>query len=571
MVGDLDWTSLELSIQHCRRELGLADDRIAFTHFVLESTLGIDSGVVAETITDGGNDQGIDAVYFDQNASTAAINLFQIKFHNEQKARSRNFPASEIPKIKTFINELFDRNISLLARCNDLLREKVEQMYEILDDPEAIIRVHLCSNGLSLKETDRREFEEFLATCGKCFLQEHDLVALCANISGAKRPVRNAKIKFQGNQIFEKDNGLYRGIVASIQAKELTKILNHPSLPGHIDGFIFSENVRTFLGFENELNEIIYQSSISSENHLFWYLNNGITIVCNSFSCRTKIRSGTILLNDYQIVNGQQTCHALFEAGQRGSAALSDVLILVRIYEISDANVQLKVSQATNSQTRISLRDIRSNDDIQKKIESVLQKMGYFYERKRGQKYGNPVGKILDSLKLGQISLSYLLLEPERARTRSDDIFDYYYRKIFHENINIKEIILAYEVFKEIEIKKKIILENMRNTRSGNIDLRFMSYGNYHVLSAFRMVSDHQGHKIEQKENWNSNLALAIEAIRQVVARNRGRALYEIFRDSRTIDQTKYFIKTEFDGLQESAKNMGTELAITSPQSDLFD
>ena len=62
-------------------------------------------------------------------------------------------------------------------------------------------------------------------------------------------------------------------------------------------------------------------------------------------------------------MNGGQTSNALFEAYQEQPDKLQNVLILARIYETKARDITADIAEATNSQTPINTRDLRSNDE----------------------------------------------------------------------------------------------------------------------------------------------------------------------------------------------------------------
>jgi hypothetical protein len=79
---------------------------------------------------------------------------------------------------------------------------------------------------------------------------------------------------------------------------------------------------------------------------MFVLMNNGITLIA-----RKLVPSGTRLsITDFQIVNGCQTSHVLFD--NRG--LLNDkVMVPVRIIGTDDENVINSIVRATNRQTEV--------------------------------------------------------------------------------------------------------------------------------------------------------------------------------------------------------------------------
>ena len=110
--------------------------------------------------------------------------------------------------------------------------------------------------------------------------------------------------------------------------------------------------------------------------------NNGISIVCDfyevsdfSATCRLKIVNPLI-------VNGGQTTKALYSLKE--SKKLSQkISVLTRIYETQQDHLINKITEGTNTQNSISLRDIKSNQAVQKKVKDYFSNKGIFLDIKR--------------------------------------------------------------------------------------------------------------------------------------------------------------------------------------------
>jgi hypothetical protein len=169
------------------------------------------------------------------------------------------------------------------------------------------------------------------------------------------------------NNYFERVDGNIRGLIATVEARELVDFIRDPADPTRVYLDLFNDNVRVYLTSKNKINKAILQSALSEDNAYFWYLNNGITLTCDSLEYPPGTRGPTLQLTNVQIVNGGQTSHTLFEAYATDADKVSHVLLLVRIYETRHRDISLKIAESTNSQTPIHSRDLRANDDVQKK------------------------------------------------------------------------------------------------------------------------------------------------------------------------------------------------------------
>jgi hypothetical protein len=204
------------------------------------------------------------------------------------------------------------------------------------------------------------------------------------------------------------------------------------------------------LGTRGGVNTDILRTCGSTEvSRLFWFLNNGITIVCDDCDPVTDPDNPHVKIKNMQIVNGCQTATSLALAERCGELA-GDVRVLVRIYQTSDPDLISKIVLTTNNQNQISSRDLRSNDSVQIDMERRFSTYGYFYERKPRQ-YDGQTGIIPDRIVanevVGQSYLAVVLGRPSDARARKYKIWGELYNQVFGGQI-VEPYILAAEAYR---------------------------------------------------------------------------------------------------------------------------
>jgi hypothetical protein len=153
------------------------------------------------------------------------------------------------------------------------------------------------------------------------------------------------------------------------------------------------------------------------------------------------MRAPILLMRNVQIVNGGQTSNALFEASNANPERFKNVLVLIRVYETRQHEMSLKIAESTNSQTPIRSRDLRSNDEIQRKLEESFLNLGYFYERKANQYKDEDKSRRLDALSAGQAYVAYMLEMPSVAGTQRGRIFGEMYETIFNEELTARALL----------------------------------------------------------------------------------------------------------------------------------
>ena len=187
---------------------------------------------------------------------------------------------------------------------------------------------------------------------------------------------------------------------------------------------MFDKNVRAWQG-DNTVNNNIQASLESNPVKQFWWLNNGVTIVAREISNQISY----LRLVNPVIVNGLQTTYAIhnyFET--HGLDIETEQTVLVRVIEVSDddeSDDRERIIQATNSQTAVSVEQLRALDKIQYDIESYFNTLEQpiYYERRH--KYyanlGKPTDQTFTVLKLTQAVLATALFKPDDARGRPKD------------------------------------------------------------------------------------------------------------------------------------------------------
>ena len=487
----LDWNTLDHKVKaYIDPESGIDISQKAFPILMVAAMLGVSDEEAEDAITDGGMDRGCDAVFIDDREGSNSIHVFQFKYVNTFENTKKNYPGNELDKLVSFFEDVLDENKGLEKTCNPLLWNKVKEIWEALNKPKPTIEVHFCGNTKSMAPN---ELERANATFKKYKyfnVNHHTLDTLVSLFIDKKSVIVDDQIQVVDKDYFDRTDGSIRGLICTAEASEIVRIIADPDDPAMVKRDIFNDNVRIYLSRRNKINKKIIETALSDNNSLFWYLNNGITITCDSFSYPKGKRAPIIELKNIQIVNGGQTSNALFEANKSEPEKLDDVLILVRIIETKSQGVSLSIAESTNSQTPIKSRDLRSNDDTQKKLEEAFSSMGLFYERKSGQYGDENKAKRIDALTSGQAHLAYGLQLPEVAKKDRGRIFSDLYDQVFSDELLADELLVSFRILQKIEIEKRKIQASVRSGLKFNTANIFLIDGAYHVLFAVGEFAD---------------------------------------------------------------------------------
>jgi hypothetical protein len=175
--------------------------------------------------------------------------------------------------------------------------------------------------------------------------------------------------------------GVEESLLGMLSAHELvTKVLTDPT--GHIRKALFHENVRDFQGYNGVNGQI--RDTVRDEHgrRRFAVLNNGITIVTRNL----RVVGDEVHIRDFQVVNGCQTCHVLFDERSR---LTDEVQVSVRVVHSEDEDVIAGIIAATNRQTAVSEEDLSAREDFHKRLEDWFAAQHparrLFYERRSKQ------------------------------------------------------------------------------------------------------------------------------------------------------------------------------------------
>ncbi|MFI8793395.1 AIPR family protein [Streptomyces sp. NPDC055105] len=237
-----------------------------------------------------------------------------------------------------------------------------------------------------------------------------------------------AEFQFPNQVLLPDIDGVEQSYIGTVSATEYMRLISDTN--GNIRRSLFYENVRDFQDY-NDVNRGI--RGTLQEPRLrgrFVVLNNGITVVAREMS----VVGNKFTLRDYQIVNGCQTSHVLFDEKDQ----LDGVHVPLRLIVTQDEDVTSSVTAATNKQTLVSDEDLKALEILQKELEAFFEahqtEKRLYYERRSKQHSSVPGLEKTRIITRPQLVRSYaamMLDEPWRAgryykelqRIRGEDIF----------------------------------------------------------------------------------------------------------------------------------------------------
>lgn len=526
----VDFGVVESSIRE--RETENVSRSVAFSILVLETVFSVPRPEVEEYIVDGFDDRGIDIVYIDH--ANRRINIGSCKCVLTYKNSGKNFPGDEVDKLISFVDDLLLLREDLLRTCNGSLCAKVREIWEIFSNETYSIAVHLFSNQATLTKDARDRLATALER-HEIALFEYGLFELSHGVVRATKPRFQKKLTPAPDAALCVNESKKRAIVTKVSLDDLNKFLS--SADGTFDQRLIWQNVRYFLGIDNDVNREIRETLLSGQAGDFWFLNSGLTIVCDQIVSVANGRHPITMVNP-QIVNGCQTATVIHAVGTGTMADLKAGYVHVKIIETDDNSFIERVALASNTQSRILNRDLRANDQFQRQLVECLRPLNYFYVRKRGENSPSHGMNSIDAARAGQLMLSYLCGEPTKSKTNSNDIFGDLYEEAFNPHAVTPEIIIAaHECYSVIERRRKKALAWQASISRNSFEESWLIEGHFHVLFVVGELMRRSSIKQDETTIAVGLIDKASDIVKAFVEKNIKVSGYRLFRLSRSRDE----------------------------------
>lgn len=467
---------------------------VAFVVLCAKVMLGLTDEEAIEALTEGGNDFGVDAIGVgDLSDGEFVVTLFQGKYHHQNLDGVKGFPQSGVEKAVQAVRALF--NPAAPVNLNPRLQARIEEVRSlILDGNIPRVRFLLCSNGTSWKVPESQAIidrEHF----GDRATFEHVNHDVLVQILGATQPVKES-IKFTGKSLAE-DIQFVRVFIGKVAVSEIARIMD-----AHGDRLL-DRNIRRYLGLHgNRVNEAIQRTLMDAqERPNFFFYNNGVTLICERFDFNAlQSENHIVRVEGLQIINGGQTSktiQATFAAAQQQlfPPGADDAHVLVRLYQVpKDAGPSVQtITYAINSQNPVDLKDLRSGDERQKKLEMSMKDLGFDYRRQRSD--GALTAKDISVGTAAEAVLSVWRERPQRAKFRQGELFDKSYEDIFTADLTAAQVVLAVMLFRIAENKRKRPPANAPEFVRYAANFIAMLMGRY-LLSDLKLTVDKLDHRI---------------------------------------------------------------------------
>lgn len=442
------------------------DEGKKFALLMLRKLSGYKGDKLKRFYCEGSGDHQIDGIYLNEGSEDLEINIVTCKLN------SKNGPIQD-KDITDLLNIGIPYVIFGEEKVGDI-NAKLRDIKEELDDIRKQYEEKVIINLILISTSD-----EIVSLNGdnalvkfQHELQSKDIDFNFEKINGAKisalfssRTVLKTPmpVKLSGKSFYSLSGR--EGFVCRLPAQEIINIYHGfkdesgKEYPGYGES-LFADNVRKNLGLKQKINKKIYETATTKDDATdFEYFNNGLTILYDEKTGNLGKDSPLLFIKGLQVVNGCQTISAMIKAYE-DSKLCSDIYVTCRfIKRTEDQDFIQSVITYTNSQNAISDRDLHSNDQVQYDIQTILDNIGLYYERKLNEFADKDDSKRIDAMDAAQAYLCCELQEPQHAKQSKRKLFNEWYHRIFDSSKSD----LAYKLFLSYQILQYVVSKQAEN------------------------------------------------------------------------------------------------------------
>lgn len=364
-----------------------------------------------------------------------------VEFHFFQSKTSTKFNSGDILIFFDAVEAFFKTNFKSTSEDLTALKKISDYIFSNSGDLEInpTLRLYYATTGNYKKPDDIEDLK--LRVHSR--LDDTNLFSLIdINLVGAKglqewyrAATQSIKttITFDQAITLPKTTNIREAYIGYIDASEIINLVKNKN-SDTINKSVFYENIRDF-NPNTDINKRISKSLCDGEGNLFVFRNNGITAVAK------KVRStgDDYTITDYQIVNGCQTSHILFENRDK----IDEVKVPFRLIEAEDDESISSIIVGTNLQNPVKKEQFWALTNFMKNFEeycsSLDEDIKLYIERRDNQYRGLAIEKvrIMPPNILLKAVTSFLFFVGNRAGRAYAGVFKEFSDRLFKDNHDV--------------------------------------------------------------------------------------------------------------------------------------
>jgi hypothetical protein len=447
--GKIDLSDLNPKSSDDDKQKNFFSRALAAYALTIEAIADVD--IAGASITDGFDDNGIDAIYYDRSVKTLWV--VQSKFIDSGTGGIDN---GDVEKFAKGVKKLIDADFS---RFNKKVNDRKDEILEALDDSTVKIQILFTYTGKQLSTHNWDSINDLLKeqndTEEILFFTDFNIDKVYRGLeTGVGVAPINEDITISNWGHIEEPFKSYYGQIAGTDLGLLWEKYGRR---------LFTENIRNFLGASTVNDEIT--KTIKTEPDNFIYFNNGITILCDSIKKKllggADKSIGAFTCNGISVVNGAQTLGSIGSLHSSNPDELSKVKVMVKFISLeeSPAGFGQRITIATNTQNKVEKKDFVSLDSEQAriKIELKLENIDYHYKRTNEKFVADENNYLLEEVGYSLASLfdnvDYSTMVKKESGKLWEDVTKQPYIDLFNQNTSAQKIIKALKIYRYVSEK----------------------------------------------------------------------------------------------------------------------
>jgi len=325
----------------------------------------IEPEAAAKAVTDGFNDNGIDAIGIDTARNVVVV--------VQSKWDSSGSSTPDVGSIQKFAAGFRDLIAPRFERFNAKVQALAPALTDALENPEVRFEAVIIHTGVqplsahaetALKDllTEINDVSEVVSLLHYNQAEVHGLVA--RGFAGAAPDL--AVVLHDWGLTHEPFEAFYGQVEAAEIALWWEK---HQAT-------LFDRNLRKFIQ-DSSVNAAI-EETLRTEPEKFWYFNNGVTVLCDRIRKAPvgagSRQSGSFIFEGATVVNGAQTVGSIGRVAESHPGLVESARVSVRFISLEQCpdGFESAVTRANNTQNRIERRDFVALDQQQDRLRIEL-------------------------------------------------------------------------------------------------------------------------------------------------------------------------------------------------------
>lgn len=342
----------------------------ALSAFVLHSICDISADVASKAVVDDFSDNGIDAIYYDESSETLHVIQSKLKATEE-------FQQAEAQAYCTGLRLLFTQEFQTF---NQNFQNRLTKIEAALASASKI-KIWIAYTGTRVSNAAINILDQFVAD------DTHGELERIDQEIGYFDPekIREELLSRQSYQPVNETLTLTHDCKINdprVTWFGMAKVADLVSLHNKYPKALYEKNIRYFLGSsKSEINKGI-QATLSCDPESFFYLNNGVTALCNIVEARDrKLNTRRLKVRGLSIINGAQTIASAAELmNSPNPPDIGQARVMFTLIQVAaDGTFGPKVTKARNSQNAVTTSNFASQDPQQERLRQELQGLGITY------------------------------------------------------------------------------------------------------------------------------------------------------------------------------------------------